>query len=228
MMGGVVRTVAAPTTLVNGDAARNTMTSGAAQVTHPYSVPDISWQTPAPVGGIVNTATAFQIKEAGGALLRNYVASIDFESDALTNATDLRIREPDIAANSQTIASNTLTAAAVHDLAIGDAVVFSALANITGLTTGVTYFVLTTPATNTLTLSATRGGSVLAISGTTATATFHKVLWQTRIPTTGMAPRQIVFPVPLRGSVNKALQVQTVTASGAGAVHLSAQGFLAA
>lgn len=32
---------------------------------------------------------------------------------------------------------------------------------------------------------------------------------------------------PLRGSVNKALLLQTATASGAGAVHLNAQGHLA-
>jgi hypothetical protein len=224
-VGGVVRSAVAPTTLVAGDAARITMTTGAAAVMHPFSVPEVSWQTPAPIGGIVNTATAFQIKEAAGALLRNYIASIDFYSETLTNATDLRVREPDLTCASQTIATNILTVSTTHNLGIGDAVVFTA-STVTGITAGVTYFVLTTPAATTITLSATRGGATLAISGTGVTATFHKVLWQTRIPTTGMVPRQIDFPVPLRGSVNTATQVQTATASGAGAVFLAAQGFV--
>jgi len=105
-------------------------------------------------------------------------------------------------------------------------VVFTA-STVTGISTGVTYYVLTTPATTTITLSATRGGSTLAISGTGVTATFHKVLWMTRIPTTGVTPRALQFLVPLRGSVNTALQLQTATASGAGAVYASLQGFAA-
>lgn len=226
VVGGVVRTAMAPTTLVAGDAARITMTAGAATVTHPYSIPEVSWQTPAPIGGIANTTTSFQIKEAAGASLCNYVTSIDLLSEALTNATDLRIREPDLTCSSQTIASNTLTVSTTHNLRIGDAVVFTA-STVTGISTNVTYFVLTTPAATTITLSATRGGSTLAISGTGVTATFQKVLWQTRIPTTGRPAGQIVFPAPLRGSVNTNLLVQTATASGAGAVFLSAQGFAA-
>lgn len=225
-VGGVVRTAVAPTTLVAGDAARVTMTSGAAAVTMPYSVPEISWQTPANVGGLVNTATPLQVKEAAGASVRNYVTQMDLLSEALTNATDLRIREPDLTCSSQTISSNTLTVSATHNLGIGDAVVFTA-STVTGISTGVTYYVLTTPAATTITLSATRGGSTLAISGTGVTATFHKVLWQTRIPTTGRPAGQIVFPTPLRGSVNTALQLQTATASGAGAVFASLQGFAA-
>jgi hypothetical protein len=226
VVGGVVRTAMAPTTLVAGDAARLTLTAGAAAVVAPYSIPEVTWQTPANVGGLVNTATPLQVKEAAGASLCNYVTSIDLYSEALTNATDLRVREPDLTCSSQTIASNTLTVSVTHNLRIGDAVVFTA-STVTGISAGVTYYVLTTPAGTTLTLSATRGGSTLAISGTGVTATFHKVLWMTRIPTTGSAPRLIQFPVPLRGSVNTALQLQTATASGAGAVYASLQGFAA-
>jgi hypothetical protein len=193
-----------------------------AGVVRPYSLPEADWITPAPIGGIVNTTTPFQVRESAGAGIRNYVTAIDLVSEALTNATDLRIREPDLTAASQTIASNTLTTG-THGLAIGDAVVATA-SGVTGLTTGVTYFVLTVPAATTMTLSATRGGSTLAISGTSVTATLHKVLWQTRIPTTGMVPRQIIFPTPLRGSIATAVLLQTSTASGAGAVHASIQG----
>ena len=192
-----------------------------------YSLPEADWQTPANVGGISNTATALQVKEAAGTGIRNYVTSLALMSEALTNATDLRIREPDLTCSSQTIASNTLTVSATHNLAIGDAVVFTA-STVTGISTGVTYYVLTVPATTTITLSATRGGSTLAISGTGVTATFHKVLWMTRIPSAGLLEvRSISFPTPLRGSVNTALQIQTATASGAGAVYAAIQGYTA-
>lgn len=226
IVGGVVRTAAAPTTLIAGDAARLTMSSAAQVVTKEFSVADTDFQVPAPVGGIANTTTSFQVAPAAGALLRNYITQMDFYSEALTTATDLRIREPDLTCSSQTIASNTLTVSATHNLAVGDSVIFTA-STVTGISTGVTYYVLTVPSGTTLTLSATRGGSTLAISGTGVTATFHKVLWMTRIPTTGMAPREIQFATPLRGSVNTILQLQTATASGAGAVYASFQGFTA-
>lgn len=197
-----------------------------AGVVKPFSIPEADWQTPAQIGGLLNTTTPLVIKETAGAGIRNYVTGINMYSEALTNATDLRIREPDLTCASQTIASNTLTVSATHNLVIGDYVIFTA-STVTGITAGVGYYVLTVPAATTLTLSATRGGATLTISGTAVTATFHKVLWQTRIPTTGMSPMDIQFPTPLRGSVATNLVLQTATASGAGAVYLSAQGYSA-
>ena len=197
-----------------------------AGIMRPYSIPEADWQAPAPVGGIANTATPLQVKESAGAGIRNYVTSIDLQHETLTNATDFRVREPDLTCSSQTIASNTLTVSATHNLVVGDAVVFTA-STVTGISTGVTYYVLTVPAATTLTLSATRGGSTLAISGTAVTATFHKVLWMTRLGTAALQVQSLNFPTPLRGSVNTALQLQTVTASGAGAVYASLQGYVA-
>jgi len=215
--------------VATGDVADHITTLVGAAIVKPYSIPEGDWQYPAPVGGLANSATAVTVRVAGAAGIRNYVTAIDFWSEALTNATDLRIRESDITCTSQTIASNTLTTSAAHDLAIGDAVVFTATAGpLTGITTStVTYYVLTVPTTTTVTFSSAIGGSTLAISGTTVTATFHKVLWQTRIPTAGAVPRQIKFATPLRGSVARAVLLQTPTASGAGAVHFSAQGYTA-
>lgn len=224
MVGGVVRTAVSPITLVANDTCRMTFSSAAQAIVKPFAVAETDWQTPAIVGGILNTATPLTAMTAAGASLRNHVTGISIYADALTNATDFRIREPDLTCNSQTIASNTLTVSATHNLAIGDAVIFTA-STVTGITAGVTYYVLTVPAGTTLTLSATRGGSTLAISGTGVTATFHKVLWMTRIPTSGMPLNYIPFATPLRGSVNTVLQIQTATASGAGAVYPNLQGY---
>jgi len=197
-----------------------------AGIVKPYSLPETDWQTPANIGGLVNTATPLQIKEAAGASIRNYVTGIDIYAEALTNATDFRIREPDLTCSSQTIASNNLVVSVTHNLAVGDAIVFTAT-TVTGISTGVTYYVNAVPTATNITISATRGGSTVAISGTGVTATFHKVLWNQRIPTAGAAPRFIAFSVPLRGSVNTAVQIQTATASGAGAVYANLQGYFA-
>lgn len=213
------------TAVSTGDTADLVTTLAGALVNKPFSIPDLDFMFAAPKGGILNTATPLQVKEAAAAGIRNYLTALDLFSEALTSAAELEVREPDIACSSQTIASNILTTAAAHNLAIGDTVVPTA-STVTGLTAGVTYFVLTAPSGTTLTLSATRGGSTLAISGTGVTATFHKYLYSVKIPTTGMS-RFIEFPTPLRGSVNTALQIQTITASGAGAVFANGQGFTA-
>ena len=225
-VGGVVRTATAPTTLVAGDAARLTMTSGAAAVMQPYGVPEVTWQNPAKVGGH-NDTTPLVVKEAAGAGLRNYVTEMDIYIDGPSTAVDLRIREPDITCASQTISSNTLTTSAAHGLSVGDSVVFTA-STVTGITANtVTYYVLTVPSTTTLTLSTARGGSTLSISGTSVTATFHKYLWMTRLKGAAERSQAFTFPVPLRGSPNVNLQIFTSTNTVA-PVYVNMSGFVAA
>lgn len=93
IVGGIVRTAVAPTTLVAGDAARLTMTKGAAAVVMPYASPDTAWTYAAAAGGILNTTTAVTIKAAGAALVRNHITNIQIQSEALTTATELAIRD---------------------------------------------------------------------------------------------------------------------------------------
>jgi len=80
VVGGVVRTAVAPTTLVAGDAARITMTGGAAVVNKPFSVPEADFQ----YSGTLTTTTAAVAKAAGAAGVRNYVTGIQYQN---TNAT---------------------------------------------------------------------------------------------------------------------------------------------
>ena len=93
IVGGVVRTATSPTTLIAGDAARATMTSSAASVVFPYAVPELSWNYAAAANGILNTTTAVTIKAAAAAGIRNYITNIQVFSEALTNATELAIRD---------------------------------------------------------------------------------------------------------------------------------------
>lgn len=109
------------------------------------------WNYAAASGGIVNSTTAVTIKAAAGSGLRNYISSLQISAEALTNATEVAIRDG-------------------------------------------------------------AGGTVL---------------WRTKITTAGLVNgREIVFASPLKGTANTLLEVVTLTASGAGAVFVNAQGFV--
>lgn len=57
------------------------------------AVPRSEWHYAAASGGIVNTTTAVTLAAAAGAGLRNYLASLDLSSIALTTATEIVIRD---------------------------------------------------------------------------------------------------------------------------------------
>lgn len=54
---------------------------------------NIEWAYAAAAGGIANTTTAVTIKAAAGVGLRNYITALQISSDALTNATELVVRD---------------------------------------------------------------------------------------------------------------------------------------
>jgi hypothetical protein len=94
IVGGVVRTAAAPiVTPVAGDSMRLTTTTDGRLIINPYQYPEACWQYAAAASGIVNTTTAVTIKAAGAASIRNYITGIDYWSEALTNATEIAIRD---------------------------------------------------------------------------------------------------------------------------------------
>ena len=62
-------------------------------VSQPHAMSASRFQYAAASGGILNTTTAVTIIAAGGASVRNYVTSIDVMWEALTNATEVAIRD---------------------------------------------------------------------------------------------------------------------------------------
>ncbi len=211
----------------SGDTTDLITTLVGALIQKPYAIPELDFTFSAPKSGIAATATALTIKDSAGAGLRNYITALTIATETLGAATELEIRESDLTCSSQTISSNTITTSAVHGLAIGDQVVFTATTMTGGSAIGITYYVLTVPSTTTLTLSATRGGSTLTITGTGVTATLHRVLFNTKLNTTLLPLTHIKFPTPLKGAVATALQAQTVTSSSSGAVFVNGQGYIA-
>lgn len=81
------------TAVAADDVADLKTTTVGSLVVEPFNVPELAWQYPAAASGIVNTTTAVTIKAAAGAGLRNYVTGLDIHWDALTNATEVAIRD---------------------------------------------------------------------------------------------------------------------------------------
>jgi hypothetical protein len=166
------------------------------------------------------------VAPARGAGLKSYITGIELMANTLATATELEIREADVAAGSQTISSNILTTG-THSWKIGDAVIPTA-SGVTGLTANVQVFVLTVPSATTVTFSATPGGATLAISGTAVTATLHRVLRRHKIETTGILPAyNRELSIPLMGGINIPMYIQGLTTFATGNVYCNLTGFIA-
>lgn len=79
IVGGIVRTALGPSTLVAGDGARATMTSGAALVVQAGAVPEARWQAT----GDMST-TADLVIAAATASYRNYVTDFSYQNTGAT------------------------------------------------------------------------------------------------------------------------------------------------
>jgi hypothetical protein len=84
---------AAYTTVATGDVADLITTLQGVLVTRPWQIPELEWSYAAAGSGIVNTTTAVTFRAAAGTGLRSYVTSIQVMAEALTNATELAIRD---------------------------------------------------------------------------------------------------------------------------------------
>ncbi len=142
---------AAYTTVATGDTADMITTLQGVQIVRNFQIPELEWSYAAANLGIVNTTTAVTIRAAAGAGLRNYITTMQINTEALTTATELVVRD--------------------------------------------------------------------GAAGT--------VIWRIKIPTTGIPYMMIKFDNPLKSTANTLLEVATVTASGAGAVYVNAQGYIA-
>lgn len=140
------------TSVASGTMVRPIATVDGRLVQRPHAIPENEWNYAAAAGGILNTTVAVTIKAAAGASVRNYLTSLQIMSDALTNATELVIRD--------------------------------------------------------------------GAAGT--------VIFRTKLPTAGVTGTlSLQFQNPLKSTANTLLEVATLTASGAGAVFINAQGYIA-
>lgn len=186
-------------------------------IVKPYGASLEDWQYSAPVAGLVNSATAVVVKAAETGL-SNYVTGIVFNADTVATASTLAIITEDLAATAA-IASNVITFTAAHGLKVGQAVKFTTVTGVTGISANDILYVQSTPTSTTATFSTTVGGNAATISGATPTIAAHQVLWQIKLNTTAGAflnPSTISFATPLKGATGKALRIQTTTATNSG------------
>ena len=72
VVGGVVRTAVTPTTLVAGDAVRDTHAGSGAKITKPYAVPEAAWNASL----ALTTTTPAAIQLAAGAGLKRHITAL--------------------------------------------------------------------------------------------------------------------------------------------------------
>lgn len=208
--------------VASGDQADQVVTLVGAQIGKPFSIPELDWGA---TDQITNSTTAAQLKAAGGAGIKNYVTGLTIAHAALGAASEFVIRSTPIASTTATIASNTLVMAGTYNWKIGDMVQVTA-STVTGLSAGSYYYILTVSGAN-LTFSATRGGTTLAISGSSVNATLAKVLFRSQLQTAALPMQNVIFPNPVSGGDNLAVEALTVTATTTGRVDFNVQGYQA-
>jgi hypothetical protein len=208
------------TAVATGDVADLITTLVGALVQKPYAIPELDW---AGITQISNSATANQIK-AAVASNQNYLTGFTLQHATLGGSADFCIRTTPVASTTATISSNTLVMAATYNWKVGDLVYVTA-STVTGLTAGNYYYLLTVSGAN-LTFSATRGGSTLAISGTSVSATLTKILHRSTLQTTALPLSPVHLATPISGGTNLALEAVTVAAV-TGVIDVNPRGYVA-
>jgi hypothetical protein len=208
------------TAVAAGDTADFITTLAGVQVTRDFSIPEHEYGI---ADSITNTTTAVQIKAATASNL-NYVTGLTIQSATLGGATVFQVRSTPVASTTATISSNTLVMAATYGWKVGD-LVYVTTSTVTGLTASNYYYILTVSGAN-LTFSATRGGSTLAISGSSVVATLTKILYRTTLQTTALPLTVMSFRNPLSGGINLAIEAVTLTGV-TGIIDLNVQGYVA-
>jgi hypothetical protein len=92
-ISGRARTTNYAAVTASDNMADFTSTMVGAQIVKPFSIPEEEWQYAAAAAGIVNTTTAVTFKAAAGAGIRNYITSIQIQSETLGVATEVAIRD---------------------------------------------------------------------------------------------------------------------------------------
>jgi len=80
------------TAVATGDVADFVTTTVGAQITKPYSIPNLDWAYAAASGGITNTSDVVLIA-AGAAGIRNYLTGISIQNASATIATEVVVKD---------------------------------------------------------------------------------------------------------------------------------------
>lgn len=215
------------TTLVAGDASEIAITTAMQQVTKANAGAELDYNF---ILNSVATTTTLQplVLASGTASIRNYISSLMIQSDAIGAAGTAWVLDGQGAiGTSVTIATPGVFTSTAHDLKVGDAIVFTSLGTITGVSTNTVYYITATSfSTTTFTVATTQGGTALQITGSTSAFTFYRVLHQLRFQTTGVpTPMQLNFTQPLRSIGNGAINFLIPVSMTSGNIYLTVNGY---
>jgi hypothetical protein len=213
--------------LVAGDAADVPSTTGNQVVTKEFATAELDYNFDLTTVGTVTTLQPL-VLASGTANVRNYITSLTVSSDALGAAGNAWILDGQGAIGSSvTIATPGVFTSTAHDLKVGDAIVFTSLGTITGISTNTVYYITATSfAATTFTVATTRGGTALQITGSTSAFTFYRLLFPFRFQTTAIgSPQQVFFPNPLRSISNGAINFLIPTTLTSGSIYLTVNGY---
>lgn len=207
------------TPVANNDTTDIALTTVGAQIIKPYAIPELEW---AAGDTIENSTTPKQLKVAT-ASNKTYLTGLSLAWDTLGAAIEIQLRDIPIVSSTATISGNTLVMSATYNWKVGDLIYVTA-STVTGLTAG-SYYYLLTVSTTSLTFSATRGGSTLAISGTSVNATLAHICYRTQLQTAS-SDRNLVFNTPIQSGTGLGLEMCTPTATS-GRIDFTATGYVA-
>lgn len=213
----------ADATLVAGDAAGIPITTGQQIAIKPYGTAELDYNFSVSSAATTTTVQTL-IPASGTASIRNYIRSLRVTTDALGAAGNMWLLDSAISVTSIAITTGLATTG-THDLKIGDAIVFTALAGGTGVSTNTIYYVTSVGSATTFNFSATMGGANVVPSVAYTGTTMYRVLDQVRLQTAALSPTALNYDLPLRGIANTATNILIPSSLTSGNIYLTVNGY---
>lgn len=215
------------TTLIAGDTADAFVSTSGQAIIKPFGTAELDFTFNM---STASTVTSLQqlVPASGTASVRNYLTGLMLQTDTLGAAGNAWVLDGQGAiGTSVTIATPGVFTSTAHDLKVGDAIVFTSLGTITGVSVNTVYYITATSfAATTFTIATTLGGSAIQITGVTSAFTFYRVLYALRLQTTAIGtPAVIKFPTPLRGISNGAINLLIPSSLTSGNIYLTPNGY---
>lgn len=194
-------------TLVAGDTADSLASTSGQTIIKSYGTAELDFYLNANFNlGSATAATPLTlIGSPGNASVRNYITGLTIQTDAVGTAGTVAILDYIVAGTSVTIANPGVFTTGTHFFSVGDAIAFSNIGTITGITANTVYYITSTNlSATTFTIALTTGGTPLQITGVSSAFTVYKVLYQLRLQTVGISsPTIVTFSNPLRAAANQ-------------------------
>ena len=212
-------------TLVAGDAADVPSTTGNQVIMKQFSTAELDYNFNFSTVASTTTVQPF-VPASGTASVRNYISQLAISTDALGAGGVAWILDGALTVSSIAITTGLCTTSTSHDLKIGDAVVFTALAAGTGVSTNTVYYVTSVGSATTFNFALTIGGSNVVPSVAYTGTTVYRILYQQHFRATGIPQTVMInFATPIRGIANMITNFLIPTTMTSGTIYITSNGY---